>query len=237
MTADIIEKYHDKRYAKKEDKPRFIPAVKSESAYFVLCHVIYRTFQFEKCFEFIRAKDILNGIPTNAIPGYGLSEPTVKRVLNWLSPPHSDYLVKLKLLKKGKRIITPIYGLNIPGFLKLMQVCWIASTKEANDCKDDYEYRPNRKPSNLMLRGRCLLECCINFSIEYEEAFNFLTKCVKPIDDIELFKENLCGYFPVSLPNSFFKGHLAECKKINYLRQLYLKGLEKGKCFENYLSA
>lgn len=214
---------------------RSIASVKCESAYFVFHHIINRTLQFDKFAEFIRVKDIINGMPTNAIPASGLSERTIKQALNGLS--QGDFLIKLKFKINGKKIITPLYGLNIPIFLRLIQIQWINSIDGGELDKDEYDPKPNRKASNAMLRGRALLACCTIFANEYEDVFKFLIeqgKSKNHIEDARAFTEQLKEHLPdISCCIDIFEEDIEVCKKIRGLRKAYDKFLEDGTSFES----
>lgn len=202
--------------------------LKLETAYFVLKHIIYRTLQFDKSFEFVRYGDVIKGMPCNSIAGCCLSPASVKRVLNKLSPPQNDYLIKLRFVHNGTRIITPLYGLNLPAILKLVFAWWQSEIDVEEVSKDRYEDRPNRKPSNLMLRGRCMLNHCVEFSENWQDAFDFLVKCSKPISDVEDFIKKWSKHFPRNRETllSNLKHNLDECKKIRQLRKEYLANIE-----------
>ncbi len=204
---------------------------KLETAYFVLKHIIYRTLQFDKTFEFIRHADVIKGMPCNAIAGCCLSPASVKRVLSRLSPPQNDYLLKLRFVHNGTRIITPLYGLNLPAFLKLTTAWWQAEIDTDEVSKDTSEYRPNRKPSNLMLRGRCMLKHCVEFSENWQDAFDFLVKCSKPISDVEDFIKKWSKHFPTPRKRgtlvSDFEHNIADCRKMKQLRKDYLEEIEE----------
>lgn len=204
--------------------------IKSNLAYFIISHLIYRTLQFEKVFEFLKAREIIDGIPTSAIPEYGLSRSTVKRVLNWMSPPYFDFFIKLRFERNGKKIITPLYGLNVPDLLNLIQTFWLNSI----DIKELEKDNPSMQPSNMMLRGRCLLECCIKFANEYKNVFDFLSKQKKPIKNIESFLNQLRKHLPNGNYHvKTFEEDIKTCWKMRELRKMYREAFEEGKCFED----
>ena len=210
-------------------------AVEPVTVQAVLKHVVFRTLQFDKVFEFIRSGDMVKGNPSSAIPGIHLSESAIRRVLNGFSPPYSDYLIKLRFMNKGKPIITSLLGLNLPGLLQLALVCWTNALDEERLGKDILEDRPNRKPSNLMLRGRCLLENLVEASEPWKPAFEFLIDHharVIDVHDLEAFIEKWKRHFPSSKDRKLIAGvwlreMRKDCGKLRELRKVYLQELDK----------
>jgi hypothetical protein len=204
---------------------------KPETIETVLRHIIYRTIQFDKMFEFVRMQDVIKGMPCNAIAGCGLSEATIKNVLGQLS--RDNFLIKLCLAPNGKKIITPLYGLNLPRILELIDHLWANRIYTEGTSKDEYEDRFTRKPSILMLRGRCLLKCCVRFSGEWEDAFSFLANYSEPVSNVDDFIKEWSGGFLVSEKETIlerkanagkqFDPDVAKCKKVRQLREEYLK--------------
>jgi hypothetical protein len=186
--------------------------------------------QFDKVFEFVRLKDIIEGMPCIAIPGCG-RKATTKAVLAQLC--RDNFLIKLHLVRNGKKIITPLYGLNLPLMLKLIDRLWTNQINMQEISKDQYEDRPKRKPSNLMLRGRCQLRCCVKFSGDWEGAFRFLANYTEPVSDVDEFIKEWTGHFHASENGVIwrieaeggdrFEKDVAKCNKIAQLRKEYLK--------------
>jgi len=180
-----------------------------EAAAVVLRHVIYRTLVFEKPVEFIRVLDIVRGKPAIGIGGCGLGERTIARILASLSEYH--YLIKVRL--DPKVAITPLYGINLPGFLQLTKMRWeeaVVSELEAKDSswnaldgvefktRDDFGgYLPLTKEfkSKLARFGYGLIEDCVNFLEFYKPAFDFLRR-QGPVKDFEGFLKELHELLP-----------------------------------------
>jgi len=195
------------------------------SPYFVFKHLIFRTIQFQKIFEFVKRKDVIEGFALSAVAGCNLSEATVKRVLTELSPPYGKYFVKLRLIQNRQRIITPVFGLNLPAILQVIYSQWHRrSTQEQED-------RPERKPSNNMLRGFCLLNNCIEFALPYKTAFHYLLKQTKPIENVERLAKRVEARCPDSKTRTGlvadFENGLEKCKEIEELRKSYNEGKKK----------
>ena len=193
-----------------------------ESCYFVLNHVARRTLAFNKTFECVRIKEIIDGRPQHAISGCKLSESSVKRALQVLSA--GGFLVRLKL----KGAVTPIYGLNLPLFLKLLRVWWKAKLDKEEVDKDPHEFKPNLKPSNLMLRGWYLLQLLDEYLTVWKSAFDYLQGQVDtPIEDADTFIEELSSHLPSSGEMrdavSEFEEGFADSRKIRKLRKRYLE--------------
>lgn len=208
---------------------------KPETIETVLRHIVYRTIQFDKMFEFVRRKDVIKGMPCIAIAGCGLSETMIKNILGQLW--RDKILIKLRFVRDGKRIITPLYGLNMPLLFVAIEALWRKQIKAKNDSNKEYGLHPAKKPSNLMLRSRCQLRCCLEFLLEWKSAFDFLTNYSEPITNIDDFISEWSESFIDSENRKIRRGELiqqfeslvAECKKVRQLHKEYLKEMADNK--------
>ena len=176
--------------------------IKPVTAYQVLKHLAYRTLPFNKICEFVRIRDVKEGKAALDVAGVSCSEPTVERILYSLSPPRSNYLVKLRL--PWHRAQTAIYGLNLPFILKSIDEAWQGAMDEAGKRKiDHYESTdveiPAKTNSHLADKGRLLLGHCIDFVLIYKKAFTFLLSQngnLDKIEDVKSFTINLKNHLP-----------------------------------------
>jgi hypothetical protein len=121
--------------------------------------------------------------------------------------------------------------------LKVIDGLWTEQINTEKITKDEYEDRPTRKPSNLMLRGLCLLRCCIEFSGDCEGAFRFLANYSEPVSDVDKFIKEWTEHFLVSengviwtiagKEGSRFERDVAKCNKIAQLRKEFLEQRDK----------
>jgi hypothetical protein len=121
--------------------------------------------------------------------------------------------------------------------LKLIDRLWTLQINTEEIWKDQYEDRPTRKPSNLMLRGRCLLRCCLEFAENWQDGFCFLANYSEPISDVDEFIKEWAGHFLVwddakkdsviwgivEKESDRFEKDEAKCNKIAQLRKEYLE--------------
>ena len=175
-----------------------VTVVKSEKANPVFDHVIRRTIPFYKPMEFVSAKHIMQGLPQLAIPGCKLSESTIRRVMIWLSPPHLNPGIFIKLNFRSNEIQTRIYGLNIPVVLRLLYSTWGKALEDNFDRKsyltdDDLIYDTSCRIADI---GWHMLEPCIKYCDNFSEAFDFMSGHTKNIDDIYDFCEEFKKYLP-----------------------------------------
>ena len=174
--------------------------VEDDMLYFVIRHLIYRTLQFEKPCEFVRHKEVIEGNVSSAIAPCNLSPASVNRAINGLAglpdPPEEipRSLVKLHFVVKGRKIITPMLGLNIPAILEGAAERW---TEKLLQGENDIFQERVRSPSNLMLRTRAVLEILVTFASPWSDAFDFLCEHNnKPIADVESFLKEWGKRFP-----------------------------------------
>lgn len=172
--------------------------------YFVLRHIIYRTIQFHRPLEFIRVADIVTGLPTIGAFGCEISERTVRAILKGLSPPTSDFLIRIQLSRDVS--VTPMYGLNLPGFLELVAVMWEAAIQEVEDRRsgkyDTDERDWEKEETKLQPRSRLTkatmtkLDKCIAYVDFYKNCYAQLSKQTEPIPDFAAFIKGLRKNLP-----------------------------------------
>jgi hypothetical protein len=166
-----------------------------DSAAIVLRHIIYRTIVFSKPLEFIRVQDVIRGKPTIGIGGCGLGERTVARIFALLSPPGGDFLIKIRL--PPKIAITPLYGLNLPGFLQLIQPLWEESVvwylMESKEIEQPhFEMQLKSKLAKFEFN---LLDNCAYIAELYKPSFQFLLSEPR-VKDFKEFLGALCEQLP-----------------------------------------
>ncbi|MCB2191788.1 MAG: hypothetical protein KQI62_09500 [Deltaproteobacteria bacterium] len=169
------------------------------SVYFVLRHIVYRTIQFARPLEFIRVADIINGLPTIGAFGCGVSERTVRPILKGLSPPTSDFLIRVQFPRDVS--VTPMYGLNLPGLLSLAAVTWDAAIAEVEitrsekynaDERDWKEEEAKLQPrSRLAKTTMKKLDKCIAYIDYYKNCYIHLSKQAEPINDFDAFLKSI----------------------------------------------
>lgn len=217
-------KRNSKRYPNRKRSRETVVA--SEKAYPVFNHIIRRTLPFYKPFEFVAVKQIMQGLPQLAISGCNLSESTIRRVMIWLSPPHSDVFIKLNY--RSNVIQTPIYGLNIPVLLNGLNEIWSNAIDDHIGGKDYLSDKDLMSDTSCRIAdiGNLMLKPCIKYCDHFSEAFDFMSSYTKNIDDIYDFKSKLKRRFPNNsyLHDEFMKEREKIRKKIKRLHEDRLKG-------------
>ncbi len=178
--------------------------------YLVLNHLLYRTLQFNKIFEFVPYPDIIKGRPDIALPGCPVSPRTIKTIMVDLSPAKGDLLLKLYVTQNGHGLKTPLRGFNLPAFLQLVEACMYADINiRGADTDEDI------KPSILMLKNLYLLEQLNDLLSHYEKTFNFLLKYKKPIvvEKLDKFVNQLKRHLPSGRDYQEAKEDVIEAKR------------------------
>jgi hypothetical protein len=156
--------------------------------YFIFKHIIFRTIQFRKIVEFIRIKEIIEGKPTIGIAGAPFKERTIEAALKYLvETDETDILLKINLPKN--KVVTPMYGLNLPVFLSFLNVTWKQEIQKISD-KYDEESKCNAKSAKSYRAQKILL--ALNEYLErYKPMFNFIER-YNYLKEIKGIKNNKC---------------------------------------------
>jgi hypothetical protein len=202
-TTQAIKKTMRAAHSRRKKRPAHVFGVDPLTVASVFRHIAFRTIRFKKCLEFIRPKDVVTGLPHYGVFPCDLSEKSVYRVLRWLSTPYSDYLFRLRIAPNGRRIITPIYGLNIPVFLDAMVVSWRAQLEkrlEGRPLDDGFDDNGHLKedladmlpPSMAWVkRGLKIVDHCRSLILPYRPAFKFLEQSTSIIFDTSEFQKKI----------------------------------------------
>ena len=214
--------------------------IRAESICTIMRHIILRTTQFNKVTEFVRIKDIIQGIPSNSIEGCHFSRKWVSTILSRLN---GNLLVKLR--PSQNKIVTPLYGVDLPYFLWGVQALWqgeldcLDSNKDYTSqsiqisrleheqllFEDDEEgphsesgdATPTQAGSNLARRALRLLGFCVEYSNPYKHMFRFLAEQVdEPIKDWKSFLGDLRQQCPsrdkITMDDARFKEKVRNCR-------------------------
>lgn len=208
------------------------PTASHAAGYFVLHHIINRTLPFKKVFEFVSHGQVLEGIPQIAIaPAPYATNYPIKFALAYLSPPHSNFLIKLKF----KNIVTPMYGLNWSGFMKVAVHNWYQALIEL----DRERREKGKKP--LVLSDTCIIGLSkailsMEHLEQFQPAFDFLLSQIKRIDHVDNFAEHLKAKMP-KRQKAGFDDELKQLRNTNNLRSEWGKHIREGVpfrgCFES----
>lgn len=188
----------------KDDDKNFERLISSLPAYFVLRHILYRTIQFNRPVEFVRVADIIHGLPTIVAFGCGQSERTVRNVLNGLSFPKSDVLVRIRLRPSVSQ--TSLYGLNLPVIFGVASKMWKEAlahvemrrhSRYVEDRRDEQEkeFEPNSTLARATFRN---LKRCYSYVEYFEPCYELLVKQVDPVEDFNQFLEAIARTLPSS---------------------------------------
>jgi hypothetical protein len=162
-------------------KPMKLPLPTPQTAYTILRHITMRTLPFQKLFEFVRVKDIINGMPTIGVAGAPMKNSTVKRGLSGLY--RSGFLCNLKL--PTSRTPTPMYALNLYHLLALLYQCW---SNAIMDKTNDEDFNPL---SNAALKAYKLNSHLVEYLDNFKSVFNFLLDYEDTIKNVSIFIETL----------------------------------------------
>ena len=155
-----------------------------QAFFFVLKHISLRTLSFSKVFEFIRIRDIAEGLPTVGISGAPIKESTIKGTLKKLTK--SRVIIKLQLPKS--KAVTALYGLNLPVILTCLDVWWEEAIEERDLDLDNFDALTRSAWSRRTQKN---LKCLSEYFGHFEETFKFLTNQQLPITDFEDFVNRL----------------------------------------------
>jgi hypothetical protein len=162
-------------------KPERLPLPTPHTAYTILRHIALRTLPFQKIFEFVRVKDIINGMPTIGVPGAPLKDSTVKRGLSGLY--RTGFLFKLKL--PTSRTPTPMYAINFYHLLSLLYQCWSTAIL---DRTNDEDFNPL---SLAAMKAYKLNTHLIEYLDNFKSLFDFLLNYEDTIKDVSVFIKKL----------------------------------------------
>jgi hypothetical protein len=165
---------HERRWGE-DEQPKRVYGVDSLTAYFVL-------------------KDIIRGNPRINVMACQISEKTIYRTLQGLSDCDPPLLIRLRvhptdkavISPKTRRVITPVYGFNIPALLHVV-----------NDClpdKDDEDVVPTLQVWTR--KQMFLVNACQIFIEPYKPVFRFLMKSTSPILFPDEFTKQLKALCP-----------------------------------------
>jgi hypothetical protein len=161
--------------------------VSNQASYFVLKHTILRTAPFCKIFEFIRIRDIKDGLPTIGIAGVPFRESTIKNTLRQLRDDQA--IVKLKLPRS--EAVTALYGLNVPVILEFLDVWWESAIHDRDLDLDN----TNVLTRSMWSRGtQNILKCLCEYFEHFKKEFKFLTDQNSPIIKFDEFLDELKSY-------------------------------------------